>query len=215
MIVPKTQVMKKLPIYLLLFTISLSSAAKDFYDAELFYLDGSSKVGLADMIEDGGDKSIKFKTEEDASAVVIESEILSKVIYTIDNNEYEYNRLKVYTGWAQTDITNDAGWLQVVQKGIATLYINQTVMYSRNQYGQKTGSATFKDYYIIREGEIAAKLIATISTLNNNQTFKAKAPLYFSDYPELAKKIKNKTYTWKDLFDVVDTYNEWAEQQNN
>jgi len=215
MIVPKTQVMKKLPIYLLLFTISLSSAAKDFYDAELFYLDGSSKVGLADMIEDGGDNSIKFRSEEDASVEIIESETLSKIVYTIDNEKYEYNRLKVYTGWKQENTTDEAGWLQVVQKGIATLYINQTVMYSRNQYGQATGSATFKDYYIIREGEIAAKLIATISTLNNNQTFKAKAPLYFSDYPELAEKIKDKSYTWKDLFEVVDIYNEWAEQQNN
>lgn len=207
--------MKKIPICFLLFIISLSAAAKDYYDAELFFLDGSSKAGLADMIEDGGDKSIKFKAGEDASIEIIESESLSKIVYTIDNEEYEYSRLKVYTGWKQVNISDEAGWLQVVQKGIATLYINQTVMYTRNQYGQAMGSATFKDYYMIREGEIAAKLIATISTLNNNQTFKAKAPLYFSDYPELAEKIKNNTYTWKDLFDVVDTYNAWAEQQKN
>lgn len=203
--------MKKLPIYLLLFTISISAAAKDFYDAKLFFLDESSKAGLADMIEDGGDKSIEFKSEEHASVEIIESDNLSKIIYTIDDKVYEYNRLKVYTGWKQVNTTDEAGWLQIVQKGIATLYINQTVMYTRNQYGQS--SATFKDYYIIREGEIAAKLIATISTLNNNQTFRAKAPLYFSDYSELAKKIKNKTYTWKNLFEVIDIYNEWAEQQ--
>lgn len=205
--------MKKITIYLLLFALSLSSAAKDFYDAELFYPDGSSRAGLADMIEDGGDKSIEFKSEEDASVEIIESDNLSKIIYTIDDKVYEYNRLKVYTGWKQVNTTDEAGWLQIVQKGIATLYINQTVMYTRDQYGQAMGSATFKDYYIIREGEIAAKLIATISTLNNNQTFRAKAPLYFSDYPELAKKIKNKTYTWKNLFEVIDIYNEWAEQQ--
>jgi hypothetical protein len=207
--------MKKLPIYLLLFIISFSAAAKEYYDAEIFYLDGSSRVGLADMIEDGGDKTIEFKSEENAAIEIIESDRLSKIVYTIDGEKYEYNRLKVYTGWKQEDTTDEAGWLQLVQKGIATLYINQTVMYSRNQYGQATGSATFKDYYIIREGEIAAKLIATISSFNNNQTFKAKAPLYFADYPDLAKKIKNKTYTWKDLFEVVDIYNEWAEQQIN
>ncbi len=53
--------MKKLPIYLLLFIISFSATAKEYYDAEIYYLDGSSRVGLADMIEDGGDKTIKFK----------------------------------------------------------------------------------------------------------------------------------------------------------
>jgi hypothetical protein len=50
--------------------------------------------------------------------------------------------------------------------------------------------------------------------MNNNQAFKAKAPLYFSDYPELAEKIKNKEYTWKNLEEVVDIYNEWAQRIN-
>ena len=206
--------MRKLTTYLLLSIISVTAAANKYYDAELFYLDGSSKTGLVDMIEDGGDKAIKFKSGEDASVEIIESIKLSKIVYTIDEEEYEYNRLKVYMGWKQEKTTDEAGWLQVVQKGIATLYINQTVMYTRNQYGQTSGKATFKDYYIIREGEPGAKLIATISTFNNNQVFRAKAPLYFEDYPELAKMIKSKEYTWKDLFDTVDMYNEWAAKNN-
>jgi hypothetical protein len=72
------------------------------------------------------------------------------------------------------------------------------------------GTATYYDYYIIRDGEPAAKLIATVSSLNNNQFFRTKAPLYFADYPELAKKIADKVYTWKNIKEVVDIYNEWA-----
>lgn len=100
-------------------------------------------------------------------------------------------------------------WLKVVEKGIATLLVNKTSMSDIN--GMK--KANFEDYYCIRDGEPAAKVIATISTLNNNQTFRAKAPMYFADYPELADKIKSKEYTWKDLQVVVKEYNKWAAQK--
>ena len=56
-------------------------------------------------------------------------------------------------------------------------------------------------------------MIANISTMNNNQTFRAKAPLYFEDYAELAAKIKSKEYTWKDMTTVVKEYNQWAEKK--
>jgi hypothetical protein len=71
-------------------------------------------------------------------------------------------------------------------------------------------TAGFLDYYCIRDGEVAAKLICQVSGANNNQTFRAKAPLYFEDYPELAAKIESKEYTWRDLVPVVQEYNKWA-----
>jgi hypothetical protein len=77
-----------------------------------------------------------------------------------------------------------------------------------------TTTAGFLDYFVIREGEPAGKMIANIAGANNNQTFRAKAPLYFSDYPELAEKIKSKEYRWKDLIPVVREYNKWAESKN-
>jgi hypothetical protein len=52
-------------------------------------------------------------------------------------------------------------------------------------------------------------MIANISTMNNNQTFRAIAPLYFEDYAELAAKIKSKEYTWQDMATVVKEYNQW------
>lgn len=41
-----------------------------------------------------------------------------------------------------------------------------------------TGTAGFLDYFVMRDGEPAAKMIANVSGANNNQTFRAKAPLY-------------------------------------
>lgn len=192
-------------------------AAKDYYSAKV-YLNNSVKVGLATFVENGPDDFIFFKKNEESEAEKIASNSIAKIIYTFDDKDYEYVFLKVYKGWKQVEIIGPT-WLEIVKKGTATLYVTSTVLSSpglRSSTGavvSSGGSATFYDYYILRDGEPAAKLIATISTLNNNQTFRAKAPLYFSDYPELANKIKDKTYTWKNLEEVVGIYNEWAAKQ--
>lgn len=190
-------------------------AAKDYYSAKVYLNSGSLKSGLATFVENGPDDFIFFKKNEESEAEKIASSSIVKIIYTFDKKDYEYAFLKVYKGWKQVEITGPI-WLEIVKKGTATLYVTSTVLSSPGELSPSTGlvsgggSATFHDYYILRKGEPAAKLIATISTLNNNQTFRAKAPLYFSDYPELANKIKDKTYTWSNLEEVVDIYNEWA-----
>lgn len=153
-----------------------------------------------------------FKLSEKSEPEKIATETIKTVIYLEDDNKtptVEYDRLKVYLGWKQEKISDDYGWCQVVERGIATLYVVTSKMQG-SIYTENAGTATFHDYFIIREGEPAAKMIANVSSANNNQTFKAKAPLYFSDYPELAKKIELKEYTWKDLVPVVQEYNKWA-----
>jgi hypothetical protein len=95
-----------------------------------------------------------------------------------------------------------------VERGIATLYVIGTVM--QGSISNPNSKAGFQDYFIIRAGEPAAKMIANIAGANNNQTYRAKAPLYFADYPELAEKIKSKEYTWRDILTSVKEYNVWA-----
>jgi hypothetical protein len=208
--------MKRFFLTFLIAIIAVTTfAAKDYYSARVYFNSGSVKRGLATFVENGPNDFILFKENEESEAEKIGSNSIVKIIYTFDKKDYEYAFLKVYKGWKQAEITGPI-WLEVVKKGPATLYLTSTVLSSPREISVSTGlvtgggSATFHDYYIMRKGEPAAKLIATISSLNNNQTFKAKAPLYFSDYPELAKKIEDKTYTWKNLEEVVDIYNEWA-----
>jgi hypothetical protein len=136
---------------------------------------------------------------------------LSTIVYLEDDKkktEVEYDRIKIYLGWKQERISEDYGWFQVVERGIVTLYVKSTTM--QGSVYNANSNAGFLDYYVIRKGEPAAKVIANVSTLNNNQTFKAKGPLYFADYPELAEKITSKVYTWKDLVPVIQEYNKWA-----
>jgi hypothetical protein len=160
-----------------------------------------------------GDDFIRFKSSKDSQPEKIVSEKIKTIVYLNDDNktiEVEYDRIKVYLGWGQTRISN-FGWYQVAERGIATLYVRGTVM--QGSIANPNSTAGFQDYFIIRNGEPAAKMIANIAGANNNQTFRAKAPLYFSDYPELAEKIKSKEYTWKDLVASVKEYNTWAQSK--
>jgi len=186
--------------------------AKEYYEASIYLKDGTIKNGLAKIVETETDEYVSFKKNDKSEVESIEAIKVNNLVYTIEDKKYEYVFLKVYRGWKQEE-TRGPIWLEVVDKGVATLYVTTTVLYTRVGTPSQ-GSGTFHDYYIIRKGEPAAKIIATIATANNNQTFRAKAPLYFSDYPELATKIRNKEYTWKNLEEVVDIYNKWAENKN-
>jgi hypothetical protein len=195
--------MKQILLSTIVFFIAITTYAGDYYDATVMLVNGKSRKGLVESTL--STDYILFKVSKDAKEEKIESATVSSVIFKIKNETREFHILKVYLGWGQKRIS-DPMWLRVVEKGIATLYVNATTMSSQN--GLNT--AGFQDYYVIRAGEPAAKMIANVSSMNNNQTFRAKAPLYFQDYPELAEKIKSKEYTWKDLTLVVQEYNKWA-----
>lgn len=204
--------MKNLFAVLFLFTFSVTANAEDKYDnGRLIFTDGTSRTGWVETFM--GADFIRFKSSKDSQPEKIASEKIKTISYLNDDNksiEVEYDRIKVYLGWKQNRISK-FGWYRVVERGIATLYIKGTVM--QGSMGNPNSKAGFQDYFVIRDGEPAAKMIANISGANNNQTFRAKAPLYFSDYPELVEKIKSKEYKWKDLVTSVKEYNKWAESK--
>ncbi|HEX9503764.1 MAG TPA: hypothetical protein VF974_05610 [Patescibacteria group bacterium] len=204
--------MKNLLTTLFLFAFSIVAHAAEKYGyGKLVFIDGTSRIGLVET--SFGNDFVRFKSSEDSETEKIASEKIKTIAYLKDDKkttEVEYDYIKVYLGWGQKRIS-DYAWYEVVERGIVTLYIRKTTMRGSIY---NTTTAGFLDYFVIREGEPAAKMIANISGANNNQTFRAKAPLYFSDYPELAEKIKSKEYKWKDLIPVVREYNKWAESKN-
>ena len=203
---------KSIYLLLLLMLTSASYAKKPYLEVNIHLNDGSIKSGVAQLFEFESEPFIIFKTNNDSEIEEIESSTIEKIIYTIEDEEHEFVFIKVYKGWKQVKIKGPV-WLEVIEEGIATLYLTKTYVAASSTDGQghrHVSQVGFSDYYIMRDGEPAAKLIATISTANNNQTFRAKAPLFFADYPELAAKIKKKEYTWRNLLEVVKLYNEWA-----
>ena len=198
--------MKHTFISFFLLIITSVAMADTYYPATIVFTDGKSKTGL---VESTFGDYIFFKSSEKANAEKIESSTLTKLIFTIKNEKREYHYLKTYLGWGQKRI-GPAMWLKVLVSGKATLYLNSTTLSTPSN---TQNSAGFLDYYCIRSGEPAAKWISAVSTLNNNQHFRAKAPLYFEDYPELASKINSKEYTYKDIETVVQEYNKWLEKK--
>jgi hypothetical protein len=205
--------MKKLLTILFWISIHVAQAqlGVKYDDAKIIFADGKSRTGLAETSM--GSKFLYFKSSKDAEPEKIDVTELVTIVYLEDDKkttEVEYDRIKVYLGWGQTRIS-DFAWYQVVERGIATLFVRGTTMQG-SVYNQNS-KASFLDYYVIRSGEPAAKMIANVAGANSNQTFRAKAPLYFEDYPELAAKIKSKEYTWKDLLPVIKEYNKWAAEK--
>lgn len=199
--------MKKLLTFLSLLTFTLVANATKYAYAKVVLTDGTSRIGLVETSLDND--YVRFKSADGAEPEKIAADGIKTVAYLKEDQQttvVEYDRIKVYLGWGQKRIS-DYAWFEVVERGIATLYVRGTTMRG-SIYG--TGTAGFLDYFIMRDGEPAAKMIANVSGANNNQTFRAKAPLYFADYPELAEKIKSKEYTWKNLVPVVKEYNTWA-----
>ena len=204
---PKPIHMKQCLLSLILFLVIPVAHADTYYPATIVFADGKSKTGL---VESTFGDHVFFKASEKANVEKIESAGLSKLIFTIKGEKREYHYVKTYLGWGQKRISGSPMWLKVLINGKATLYLNSTTLSTPSN---SQNSAGFLDYYCIRKGEPAAKWISAVSTMNNNQHFRAKAPLYFEDYPELAEKIKAKEYTWKDIETVVQVYNKWAEKK--
>jgi len=64
-------------------------------------------------------------------------------------------------------------------------------------------------FYCLRKGEETASIVSFIFGNTKNLVFKKVGAKYFSDYPGLSKKIKNKEYTYKDIVEVVQEYDRW------
>ncbi len=183
-------------IGLLLFSI-VSMA--DYLKATVVLADGNTRMGLVDL--ELGDV-VLFKVSENADVEEIKSSSIKSMSIQKGSELAKYCYLKVYEGLTQKRVSKQAVWLKVVEKGKATLFMHCSPQGSSNK--------EFIEYYAWREGEPAAKLIDQVSSINENQIFWSKAPLYFEDYPKLSAKIASKKYTSRNLVEVVKEYNEWA-----
>ena len=198
-----------LSVIVLFTSITVFAKKQNYIPIEIFLKTGEVKNGYAERLNSGYDDYVSFKKNEGAEVEKIESFKIKKMAYKIDGKIYEYWFLNCYKGWGQKKIGNPK-WLNLIKEGYVNLYKFNTQM---NVGFGSISSSNFTDYYCLREqeGEKAAKWISAVAGANNNQMFRAKAPLYFADYPELAKKIKDKEYKWNDLYEVIDIYNKWKQ----
>ena len=186
--------MRQIVIIALLLT-GFNSYAK-YYPGTLLFENGKSREGY---IEANLGDVVLFKGWMEAEPEEIRAAGIQTVwIKTNEGHkmhEYHYLLVDISAGRVSSRM-----WLKLMEKGTVTLFVYETIV-------QKDGSdqAAPLYYYCLREGKQLAKLIATRS---NNLLFISKATQFFADKPLLVEKIESKEYTWENVQELVQAYNQ-------
>jgi hypothetical protein len=204
----------KIVSILILSVCFCAANAADFIRAELKLADGKLLKGFATFPDKPNDKAILFKNKENAEAISYPSENLKTLVYFFDDGKVEFDRIMIYPSLLNGKKMAGPYWIEVVERGYATLYYalreGSTVVRS----GVSSMTSADKFWYCMRTGEEAAKVISwVIGTVNANETFRREGQKYFKDYPELAAKIKDKTYRYDSIVEAVKEYNKWIKQE--
>ena len=154
-------------------------------------------------------KDIKLIENNDKTQIKLEDIKTLTVINEYGNTVYE--SVKCYY---RKKIEKKPKLLRVVLKGYLSLYYHEFVVHIGGNYpGLGGGMQGINNSFVygIREGEEAATMLSDVmqGQVNPNAHFRYHAPKYFSDYPELAKKIEDKEYKYSDIYQVALEYNNW------
>jgi hypothetical protein len=198
-------------IYSFFFSIILFSAhAAKFTPAELRFTDGKSLKGFASFPDKPNDKTILFKSKENAEPVSYSSESLKTLVYFFDDGTVEFDRILIYPSLLNSKKSAGPYWLEVIERGHTTLYYALREGSTMVRSGVSSTTSADKFWYCMRPNEEAAKVISwVIGKVNANETFRREGQKYFKDYPELAAKIKDKTLKYDQIVDTVREYNKW------
>jgi len=205
---------------ILLLIVFSSSVNAQWYEAAVLVMnDGTVKKGSAQYVVDTH-KRLRFKSSIDGKSESLTHQDIKRITYYFPNDTTIFERLSYYTNIKSNKLIHDS-WFELVQPGYVSIYLvrvslggGKTIVKSGSSETPsidviKHDPAKFKDYYAFKEGEPGGRQISSVSSMNNNAVFKKFAPIYFSDYPELAEKIKNKEYTYEDILEVTNIYNDW------
>jgi|GEM_PF-4731902 len=189
------------------FTIDKDKKFKNEETCVIYLEDGITKSGKLELPVKSGSKFIVLKTNEKKEKVELQK--IDKLEVIINGAKIEYHNLKVFNFSGKKIQKNKRMMLQTV-KGKVNLYIGTLDWSStiNSASGWQAMNLTGISYYCIRDGEEAATLIhENFGQANKNSDFKLYGSTYFYDNETIAKKIKNKEYTYEDILKVIADYN--------
>lgn len=155
-------------------------------------------------------KDVKLIDEQKQKSTIKLEDIKTFIIITKYGN-FMYESVKSFY---RKKIEKKPRLMKVLQKGYLSLYSYENVIHIGGDYpGLGGGMQGINNYYIygIRDGEEAATMLSDVmqGQVNPNAYFRFHAPKYFSDHPEIAKKIEDKIYKYSDIYQVALEYNNW------
>jgi hypothetical protein len=189
-------------------TILLSG--KDLIPITITMNDGQIKKGNVNSKFDPENK-IKL-IQDDGKEETISSEDVKEFTISTAQGELIYENVVYYSNIKNTRIASKPIFMMVLVRTPSPLTMYLQVPW-KVAYGDAAAASMYNttNYYAKREGESVASLLSSVmmGQVNPNAVFRNSAPEYFADYPELANKIKNKTYTYAEIMTVAMEYIKW------
>lgn len=203
--------MKLLILFISIFSVFNNTIENKIQNQEtcLIYLeDGSTKSGDIELPIKSDSKYIVLKSNNNKEKIELQQ--VNKMEVLVNGLKVEYHNLKVFNFSGKKILKNKKMMVQSV-KGKVSLYIGifdwSATINSGN--GWQGMSLNGTSYYFMRDGEEAATLIhENFGQVNKNGDFKMYASRYFSDNEEIVNKIKNKEYTYKNIFKLISDCNQ-------
>ncbi len=199
--------MKRYPTILLLLLIASQSFGAGYLPCKLIYNERKVQTGYA-KIPEIKSAIVKFKENMDSKVYEIPSDDLYQIVFTQDNKDFYYERILTYKkNFEDIRVSEDKSWLKILKTGYMSLY-----------FGYEMDSPSSSIWYFKKAGDpmayyISEKFGIWILTVDSEYDFRENASFYFGDYKELADKILNSEYKFKDIELVVDLYNSWHDNK--
>ena len=183
---------------------------KDLIPISIVMNDGQIKKGKVKSKFDPENKIVL--QQEDGKVETIASEDVKEFTLSTAQGELTYENVVYYKNIKNTKIASKPIFMMVMVREPSPLTMYYQVPWNF-AYGPGAAASMYNttNYYARRQGEPAASLLSSVmmGQVNPNAVFKNAAPEYFADYPELANKIKNKTYTYAEIMTVAMEYIKW------
>ena len=192
-------------IICLLGMLTVEAQKKKFYPGTLVYANGKEVKALIKTPADAGDKTIEYKLTEDGKKESASSEELKSFTLSEGNTKFVRTAYFEMGGKKQAKY---AGWFNILREGDVILYSNNYDDFSGREVMSPAGSHDII-FLVKRTKEEVPTVIGLYfpSMMNHNQLFRKHSAEYFSDYPELAKRLEGKEFKFEDIGQVVDLYN--------
>ena len=192
--------MKKIVLFFLVL-YSTTSFSQYYIDAELHFLDGTVKTGLA-HINISNDK-IKFKKNKETKRISYNHKNIARLILKKDSiqKEFRYKKAKGRRAPRLLEL--------ILEHENLSLYaqIVETELYGLIGAILKVPNKFTYTYYIVKKDSNDAIYFGD-TDLTGHRRFKEITKKHLLDCPELIGKIKNKEYKIEDALKVVTHYNE-------
>ncbi len=182
-----------------------------WYKAEL-KLNSGTKKGLVKIYEFGKKDKIKFKTDKDSKPEKIDQDDVKRIILTNDKGEtaeYIYYYIHEKKKFKYLVQIVKEGQINLLARKLEFTIVPPTGVMPgginiRDKFtpGWEIPVGDFNEYYVFKTDEDYALPICKIGS----KGFQKNVDKYFSDCPKLVSKMKDGTFTRKNVPEMIDFY---------